>query len=537
MALANFFEKTATAAAQVLEHFDLSAFRALLERTIVGIGFDETAATSREGVAALELAANLLARLYPRLALVALSDAARPLSRTLARLAKAINPDIEISNDLNHVQACLVAGNTAVQAAHSPVYVGSRGWVVHLSPSTPVGSGATDNPFGAGAAACFGAANVFRSVFSSQLPNSPRDAPFTLSLLDYVVNAAEHRNPTVSEINIGEIHLVGLGAIGNGAVWALARLQGLSGMLHLIDHEKVELSNLQRYVLTTQKEDTTVKVDLAERVLRRAGLIIRPHPCRWSEYLSSRSDMRLERVAIAVDTAEDRIGIQASLPRWIINAWTQADDLGISRHDFVGTQACLACLYLPEGMRPNEDEVVAKAIRMPEAIQKVRELLYTNSPIGREFVELLAVRWGVPSDALAEYAPLPIRTFYVKAVCGGMLFQIGQGGTTTRVAVPLAFQSALAGIMLAAELVSHAAGQAAVRPTTTRINLLRPLGKYLSQHAAKHRSNRCLCQDQDYTAAYQAKYGITAAEILTTPHAGPPRSSQTARKRAARKRQ
>ena len=71
----------------------------------------------------------------------------------------------------------------------------------------------------------------------------------------------------------------------------------------------------------------------------------------------------------------------------------------------------------------------------------------------------------------------------------------------------MAFQSALAGIMLVAEVVAHAGGlKPAPQPATTKIDLLRPLGKYLNIPAQKHKSGFCICQDPDYISAYKKKY-------------------------------
>lgn len=505
MALANFFEKAATAAARVLREFDLLAFKELLGGTVVAIAFDE-AAVEGEGRATLELSVNLLARLYPKLKLVAFDTGAKRLIAPLTRQARAINPDIETAG-LHEVDVCLVVGTTPVSETLRPIYVGSQGWTALLSTERPVGSGMSSNPFGPGAAACFGAANVFRTVFGGQLAGGTRDKEIALSLLDYTAGVSGPNQ--LPEIDFSETHLVGLGAIGNGAVWALSRVESLRGLIHLIDHERVDLSNLERYVLTTQLHVDCVKVDLARGKLKRNGLEVRTHECRWPEYLAKRNDFHLDRLGVGLDTADDRIAVQGSLPRWIVNAWTQENDLGVSRHDFVGNGACLACLYLPDGQRPSEDEIVACAIRMPEALREVRDLLYSGRPMGPDFINRLAACWGVPRDAIAEYETAPLRTFYVKALCGGGLLRLTNGAVQpeTAVAVPMAFQSALAGIMLAAELVIHAAGiERQAMPTTTRINLMRPLGRYLSRPALKHPSGRCICQDNDYLGAHRAKY-------------------------------
>jgi len=77
----------------------------------------------------------------------------------------------------------------------------------------------------------------------------------------------------------------------------------------------------------------------------------------------------------------------------------------------------------------------------------------------------------------------------------------------------MAFQSALAGIMLAAETVAQAAGlKSGPPPVMTTLNLLRPLAPYLSFPRKKDPHGRCICQDGDYVATYREKWAISAAE-------------------------
>ena len=492
----------------MLHGFDRVAFAEALSSQVIGVAFDGAAARSPEGRTTLDLSVNLLARLYPRLAVVPLDVSARNAAEEMCRDARAINPEIEIGCELAGVTACLAVGTTKVATDARTVYVGSDGWLLRLSPTEPVRSGATLNPFGAAAAACFGVANVFRIAFAQHLPHGGPDGQFTLSVFDFEPNAPSPTNPPLGPINLGEGHLAGVGAIGNGAVWTLTRLGRLRGTLHLIDHELIELTNLQRYVLAVQGDTESPKVTLASNALRKTGLDVRLYQGRWGDYLRDSGHWRLERVAVAVDSAKDRIAVQASLPRWVVNAWTQPDNLGVSRHEFLGDQACLACLYMPRGRQPDEDELVAAAIHLPDARMEVRRLLYSNAPVGKPFIERIATALTVPVDPLLPFADKPLRAFYSEAVCGGVLLKLGGGnGANTRVYVPMAFQSALAGVLLAAELVAHAAGLKHVPPpTTTTVNLLRPLAAYLSFREAKSASGRCLCQDADYTAAYEAKY-------------------------------
>lgn len=511
MALANFFDKAAVAAAQVLQGIDYASLAASLESCVVGIAFDDRAVTRPEGKLSLELAINLLARLYPRLAIIPDSAQAEAFVEGLISIARSINPGIEVGADAAATAAILAAGDTVVKTAVPVVYMGSEGWVTRISSLGPVGSGDSLNPFGAAAAACFGAANIFRLLFGAHLPEGRVDESFTLSLLDYDPQSVEPYNPTWKPINLGESYLVGVGAVGNGALWTLARTPELSGILHLIDHETVELSNLQRYVLTTQRDVDRPKVLLAAKQFAGTNVDARPHQQKWGEYLRGVSGWNFERIAVAVDSGEDRQAIQAALPKWVVNAWTQPGDLGVSRHEFLGDDACLTCLYFPDETGQHQDRIVAAAIGLPEAYMEVRTLLYTNAPIGRELLARAANAMGVPLEPLLPFEHEPIRMFYTRAICGGAVLRLGGtvGGNHQMAAVPLAFQSTLAGVMLAAELVAHAGGlRPPAFPATTKINLLRPLGSHLSLHIRKHRSGYCICQDADYVNAYSGKYGI-----------------------------
>lgn len=507
MAIASFFDRAALAAWQVLEGADYAALTTELTQVTVGVGFDDRAAASPEGRVTLELAVNLLARLYPRLALVGRGRRAQRLEAELADQARAINPVIDLSDDLNDAAAVLGVGRTPIITQAPVVYLGSSGWVARLSTATPLGSGRTINPFGAAAAACFGAANVFRLLFARYLPHGAPDAAFTLSLLDLQPNAPRPENPALRPIDIGRSVLVGLGAIGNAAVWALARTPGVSGQLDLVDHEAIDLSNLQRYLLTTQESVGAVKVQLAAQALAATGLQVGAYQARWGAYLRGRDDWHLPRVAVALDSADDRRAVQAALPGWIVNAWTQPADLGVSRHRFLSEDACLTCLYYPDESPRSEEQLVAEALGLPAAQKEVGRLLDSGQPIGPEWLGRIAETLGVPIEPLLPFTTQPLRTFYSRAICGGLVFQLGAGANTQPLAVPLAFQSALAGILLAAELLAEAGHLRAVPPaTSTRFDLLRPLPAQISRRAGKLAAGRCICQDPVYVEQYRRKY-------------------------------
>jgi hypothetical protein len=551
MALARYFDKAALSAAGLLRGFDYRAFRAQLEAHCVSVAFDERAASTHEGRYTLELLIELLARLYPSLSLVVLGDdrsldpagPVRGLQQRLASRARTVNTAIELVDDVATATVAVVVGDTVYPKTIPTVYAGSSGWIVRVGKRAPMGCGDTPNPFGAGAAACFAAAAVFRTVFAAQLAGiaevgpsmgvtaaagaNARSSPeqsateseetLTVSVLDFASASAV----LPDRIDIGESFLAGVGAIGNATVWALSRVPGLAGLLHLVDREAVELSNVQRYVLTDEKSIGTSKVELAEhaftesrREIATSALRIQPHVATWQEVAASSGDYRFDRVLLALDSAADRIAVQGSLPRWIANAWTQPANLGISRHDFLGPGPCVACLYQSAGPQTNQDALVAEALRADgdEALMEIRALLHSGRPVGPAFIKRTAARLGVDPEPLREFAEAPLELFYTRAVCGGILLQLGGGvGPAHATEVPMAFQSALAGLLLALELVADTAQlRPEPLPARTELDLLRPLDRVcLHPHspAVKHSSGRCICQDAAYRHAFSAKYG------------------------------
>lgn len=224
--------------------------------------------------------------------------------------------------------------------------------------------------------------------------------------------------------------------------------------------------------------------------------------------MTGRRKRSFERVAVALDNAADRIGLQASLARWIVNAWTQELDLGISRHEFDEGKACLACLYMPAGAIKSEDEKLAEELRLPEAKQEIRELLQKGDGVSENFVQRVATAFAVPYAQLQPFVGQPLRNFHQKAICGGMMIGLTGTGTPGMAVVPMAFQSALAGLGLAADLVKHAAGLPVPASTSTRVNLLRPLASVLADPHAHDASGRCICSDEDFLNAYRRKYAI-----------------------------
>jgi hypothetical protein len=157
----------------------------------------------------------------------------------------------------------------------------------------------------------------------------------------------------------------------------------------------------------------------------------------------------------------------------------------------------------------NEDEIVAQSIGLPEDKLLVRRMLLTGEPLPHDYLGKISTALGIDLQDILPFEGQPLRIFYARAVCGGVLLRLGANPAAQRSAeVPIAFQSALAGVLLAAELVAKAAGlKACPPPVATKLDLLRPLGKYTSFPAVKSANGNCICQDPDYVRVFRKKYG------------------------------
>jgi len=87
MAFAKFFDRSVTAASQVLQNFNLEDFKAKLSAHVVGLAMDARAVASVEGRATLDLTVRMLARLYPTLVIHPIVPEAQEYAGSLQKLA------------------------------------------------------------------------------------------------------------------------------------------------------------------------------------------------------------------------------------------------------------------------------------------------------------------------------------------------------------------------------------------------------------------------------------------------------------------
>lgn len=490
----------------------------ILEGEVVRLEFTDAVADHQPLADAAHLIANLAARLYPTIELAGPDR----VVEECGEIASGINPDIDLQAAPSSRSPHVLRFGPNGGFCSDGVSVQPSGWSVYVDRDPP-----HEEPpvsFAALGAACVGAAELFRTVFAPYLgPRGRKERqPGALDLLTLEEPRPDpslSREVDFSALDLGSLHLAGAGAIGQACVLALAAC-GARGEMTVVDPEAVELSNLQRYVLTTIEDVNESKADLAAKVLATGGWRATPVETVWGA--DAQSDPGRRCVLVALDSAAGRLGVAAGLHARTYNAFTQPADLGWSRHELFGSEPCLACLYYPDRRRPSEDELVAQALHQP----RLRVLSYfaTNAPVGVPLPGVAeaagmpappdAARWTsvsiledlVRSGRLAEseaseWAARTIGQLYTEGLCGGGVVSF-DGTLHDQAVVPLAHQSALAGVMLALLPVAATVPELrARRPSAIegRIDLNRGLPQVVAR--PRTRTHGCICSDTAYVAA------------------------------------
>lgn len=511
MALANFFDKINLGAAQILKDHDRSAFENKLLSNCIVIYFNTNSLQNYECRIALDLLTRLLSRLYPKVKFKSTETTEESIDYIgqLKAIAIEINPKIEVGDEQEEtffIGVGIVPDSSGYFPTH---YIGSSNWNTFHSTTTPQNFGSSQNPFGAAVAACLACANLFRRIFADELGNPLLDEDLSFSTFDQMINPSDCGPKLPAEIPLN-FTLIGAGAIGNATLYSFLRLSNTKGRISLIDKEEFSLSNLQRYVLMMQGHEGQSKVGVIREIFKnqKSELTIDCYPSKWQEVMGSLQPDQLKLFATAIDTKYERQLLQSVLPKKIINAWTSPDCIGISRHfDFLN-EICLSCLYFPSMKEKSESQKIAIALNMEQHEPFIRHYLAKNMPIDEQFIATVNQMGGIEVEKLRLFANQPVRVLYSEGICGGAIVSLNNKDQVAQdMEVPLAHESAFAGILLAAEIVidSLKLRTRQIEPLT-KINLMRPLHAYLRENEEKNFSGRCICQDGIFKNRYKEKW-------------------------------
>ena len=126
-------------------------------------------------------------------------------------------------------------------------------------------------------------------------------------------------------------------------------------------------------------------------------------------------------------------------------------------------------------------------------------------PHGDLLVAIATAR-DLPLAKLLPFEGRPLRALYTEGFCGGAVIPLSEPGRpANEVHVPLAHQSALAGVLLAAAGVRIGLS-GRVDSVVTQYDVLKPQERFQVYPAAKPPGERCICQDADFREVYRRKY-------------------------------
>jgi hypothetical protein len=491
MALAPFFFRTYMA---VGAHAGITRgeLEMILSKRVVHVAVGDACDVDGNEKWISELLVNLLSRLYPVLSLTGPDQVCSRLST----LAKAINPEIEIVGAVESTVSVFVGAE--VTTAHG-FAASSSGWVARIS-SANAFRGGPANPYSSGAAAAFAAWRVFDVVVRQKDLSALSDV--SLSLLDFSEDSG--LTDSLPAIDVGEVAIVGVGAVGNPAIWALRRHAGITGQLHLVDPEQVDISNLQRYILPLYADRDKSKVLLAEAELVGSGLSVTPWQKHLHEFAEEFSAFdTLPTICISVDNVNDRRVAQALLPRMVINGWTSDSGLGTSWHRFSGEAACLGCLYHPTKPALSQTEMAAKALGLE--VKHLGILWVNQTPLSSEDIAVVEAHLRCPGK-LGAWVGKRVQDVYSGVICGQIGLDLPELDHVAT--VPLAHQSVLAGIFMAAELVKRS------DPALESVSQRAPVvqwdqileGTPWRWTTMRKKVCGCFCGDIEYQDAYSEKW-------------------------------
>lgn len=387
-----------------------------------------------------EALGEALGRLWPCL------HAKGPLTQiVLASAAKAAaSADLSLTTSDGWsppYDAIIVMGQEEISNAGPITKIGANGWEV--SSGSFAHTGDSPNPVGPAAAAALAAADVFKQVFGNALSDH---CPSYLDDLTWNVwtQGRDIASPSSPPgIALPRTHMFGTGAVTHGLCWVFERWPGeVTGELLLIDHDRYDCSNGQRYVGMRHSDIGFKKVNsIAERLSRaHPNLRVSPFDTDMNGYFDDAEpepDVRLALVGL--DSAESRRHAALKLPRRTVNMWTDRHHLGSSRFGHKDGWPCLFCSY-QELLTGEKDEVAIITEQTGLLPHRVRHLLDTGMGLALEDAVIVANRIQKAAESLVDQ---PIRTVLHQLCATGSVSLPG----AEIVDVPFVFSSFLAGVV------------------------------------------------------------------------------------------
>lgn len=285
--------------------------------------------------------------------------------------------------------------------------------------------------------------------------------------------------------------MVGAGAVAHGFLRALRHVP-VTGSMEIVDPKEVGAGNLNRCLYLQSGDEGGGKADLL--AIRAApdfpNVRLTPHKMEFAEYAAGLPPV--PTMVVTVDSRGARRKLQKFLPGRVLDAsTTDARFVVVHSHQQPAQGACMSCLYHHTPDEHAREKSIAEALGLD--IETIR--------IG--FVTL-----EVAEKIVQRYPGYDPRTLVNKAfnslfreLCSTQALTTPEG---RQVLTPFAFVSAMAGVLLAIELVRQHVG----RPDTGgwQVDPWRgPVGR--TRRSVSKRPDCEFCTDPDFAEATELFWG------------------------------
>jgi ThiF family len=340
---------------------DLDVFDGIADRRLIVDGLRATTAriiVNRDNVACAA-GQTALVTLYAQLAMTGLQiDLDAPTVALAAPQPPLRGADL-VSSLLDYAADLLPGGSSRPSAVPDVVFllgntpgpdgsvrVSGGPWTAFAGPRSPVQAWRGDNPVGAVAAAAAAAAEGVRAAIPNIAERLGRQAPREQrwqQLPNRQVSLDLERYRVDHPVAPGEVDLVSGGAITNAALYTLLRVPRLSASMRVIEHDRLTLSNLNRYALARRSMLTVWKAQaLASFATDRLQII--GYRAALDDDTAEALHPLAPRLLVGVDHIPSRWAAQrhAALS-WVCVGSTSHDYVLVSAHP-PGT-ACAGCVH------------------------------------------------------------------------------------------------------------------------------------------------------------------------------------------------
>jgi len=370
-------------------------------------------------------------------------------------------------------------------------------WRVALNATRPADPTESWNPMLAIIGACYAVSAITNKLLNGAI-NGAKVWP-EFSILDFESGEADF--DFNAQIEFGEVHVAGIGAVGSAFLYCLLAHGKLRGRLHLVDKDVIDTTNLGRYTLFDTSDLENRKVDAAKAKLAPiSGMDCEAHFDEFQSYcqhqLKEDPGFRIVGLVSAPDKRKTRRLFQHELPRRLWDASTGPDQVVIHSNDYDPSFACLECIY-PE--RPEED---AHLRHLSETLGVPLEELRLQTTISPENAARITSRY--PQLKIEQLVGRDYDSIF-RDLCSASMLRAGD----EVVLAPMSFTSMLAGAFLYLEFLKSL--------RSVSFTHLKPVNYYVlnphfppNPYLRELRRSRptCTCQTSVYRRAFSRIWGV-----------------------------